>query len=93
MVALDSQADADLRAFEAKVKQWPIVRECHMLNGDMDFILKCAAPDLSVFQTFLTEELTAAPHVSNVKTHLTIRQSKNDPGVPIRQPAKGLAEA
>ena len=82
MVGLSSQAEADLSAFEQKCRAWPLVRECHMLNGEIDFILKCVAPDLSTFQTFLTEELTAAPKVASVKTSLVIRGAKNEPAVP-----------
>ena len=83
MVGLHSQAEADLQAFEARVESWPEVRECHILNGDIDFILKCIAPDLASLQDFLTQKLTPAPNVANVKTSLTIRQSKRLPGVPI----------
>lgn len=83
MVGLHSQAEADLKAFEALVGSWPLVRECHMLNGEIDFILKCVAPDLSTFQSFLTEKLTPAPNVASVRTSLTIRQSKHLPGVPL----------
>jgi DNA-binding Lrp family transcriptional regulator len=83
MVGLHSQAEADLKAFEALVGTWPLVRECHMLNGEIDFILKCVAPDLSTFQSFLTGELTPAPNVASVRTSLTIRQSKHQPGVPL----------
>ena len=83
MVGLHSQAEADLQAFEARVESWPEVRECHMLNGDIDLILKCVAPDLASFQDFLTQKLTSAPNVANVKTSLTIRQSKKLPGVPV----------
>lgn len=82
MVGLQSQAEADLSAFEARCRDWPLVRECHMLNGEVDFILKCVAPDLSTFQTFLTEELTAADNVVSVKTSLVIRDAKDEPGVP-----------
>ncbi len=81
MVRLKSQAEADLSAFEARCRAWPLVRECHMLNGEIDFILKCVAPDLSTFQRFLTEELTAADNVASVKTSLVIRCAKDDPGL------------
>lgn len=83
MVSLKSQAESDLRAFEEHVAILPQVRECHMLNGEIDFILKIVAPDLQSFQSFLTSELTAAPNVASVKTSLTIRASKDSPGVPI----------
>ncbi|MFM7027224.1 MAG: Lrp/AsnC family transcriptional regulator [Chakrabartia sp.] len=83
MVSLKSQAEADLRAFEDHVATLAPVRECHMLNGEIDFILKIVARDLQEFQEFLTTSLTTAPHVAGVKTSLTIRTSKNLPGVPV----------
>jgi DNA-binding Lrp family transcriptional regulator len=82
MVRLVSQAEADLVAFENRCRAWPLVRECHMLNGEIDFILKCVSPDLSTFQQFLTRELTAADNVASVKTSLVIRGAKDEPGVP-----------
>ncbi|SMR83245.1 transcriptional regulator, AsnC family [Aliiroseovarius halocynthiae] len=82
MVGLVSQAEIDLSAFEAQCRDWPLVRECHMLNGEVDFILKCVAPDLSTFQSFLTEQLTSAENVASVKTSLVIRGAKDEPGVP-----------
>lgn len=82
MVGLSSQAEVDLSAFEEQCRAWPLVRECHMLNGEVDFILKCVAPDLSSFQSFLTGELLTTPNVASVKTSLVIRGAKDDPGVP-----------
>ncbi|GAA6189050.1 Lrp/AsnC family transcriptional regulator [Litorivita sp. NS0012-18] len=82
MVGLQSQAESDLSAFEARCRDWPLVRECHMLNGEVDFILKCVAPDLSTFQTFLTSQLLTSPNVGSVKTSLVIRGAKDEPGVP-----------
>ncbi len=82
MVGLDSQAESELSAFEQRCRDWPLVRECHMLNGEVDFILKCVAPDLSSFQSFLTGRLLTTPNVASVKTSLVIRGAKDDPGVP-----------
>ena len=82
MVRLRSQAEVDLSAFEQRCRDWPLVRECHMLNGEIDFILKCVAPDLKTFQAFVGE-LTGAPHVRNVKTSLTLRNSKDEAIVPL----------
>ena len=82
MVGLHRQSEADLVAFEERVSTWPIVRECFMLSGEIDFILKCVARDLTAFQDFIINELTAAPNVDSVKTSLAIRRSKFQPGVP-----------
>ena len=82
LVNLTSQADADLKAFEDFVRKEPLVRECWMLSGEIDFILKCVAPDMKTFQAFVAE-LTAAPHVRNVKTALTLHNSKDAAIVPL----------
>jgi DNA-binding Lrp family transcriptional regulator len=82
MVHLASQAEADLAAFEEFVRKEPVVRECWMLSGEIDFILKCVARDLTTFQKFVAR-LTAEPHVRNVKTSLILRNSKDAPLVPL----------
>jgi DNA-binding Lrp family transcriptional regulator len=83
MVGLDSQAEVDLHAFEETVRSWPMVRECNMLAGESDFILKIVAKDWDAYQHFVTEQLTTAPHVAHVKSSLSFRTSKRAPGVPL----------
>ena len=82
-VGLSSQADSDLRAFMELVEAWPQVRECHMMAGETDFLLKVVAEDWEAYETFLTRQLTTAPNVSHVKSALSIRTAKQLPGVPV----------
>jgi DNA-binding Lrp family transcriptional regulator len=82
MVHLISQAEPDLKAFEDFVRNAQLVRECWMLSGEIDFVLKCVAPDLKTFQAFVAE-LTGAPNVRNVKTSLVLRNSKDAAMVPM----------
>jgi len=82
MVHLVSQAEADLAAFADRVERWPLVRSCWMLSGETDFLLLCVAPDLRTFQNFVLE-LTGAPNVRNVKTTITLRQTKDAAIVPM----------
>jgi DNA-binding Lrp family transcriptional regulator len=83
MIRLTSQAEADLAAFEALARSWAFVRECAMLAGEVDFLLKCIAPDLPTFQNFVIRDLTSAPNVDQVRTAFTIRTSKSEPGLPL----------
>ena len=83
-VGLDSQSESELSAFEELVRSWPEVRDCHMLAGEADFILRIVAQDWETYQKFVTEKLTPAPNVANVKSALTLRASKHEPGVPVR---------
>ena len=82
-IGLQSQAESDLKAFEALVAGWPEVREAHMLAGETDFLLKIVAPDWDSYQRFLSGRLTAAPNVAHVKSALVLRASKTAPGVPL----------
>ena len=92
-VGLHSQAETDLTAFEKLVATWPEARECHMLAGETDFLLKIVAADWDAYQRFLTTTLTTAPNVSHVKSALSIRATKSEPGVPIaaEKPVGGAA--
>ncbi|HRQ61079.1 MAG TPA: Lrp/AsnC family transcriptional regulator [Alphaproteobacteria bacterium] len=83
MVKLNSQAEGDLAGFEKLVNSWPMVRECHMLAGEVDFLLKIVAKDWDHYQDFLTHSLTSAPNVLSVKSSLCVRPSKQEAGVPI----------
>jgi DNA-binding Lrp family transcriptional regulator len=82
-VGLASQSTTDLNHFEQEVRGWPEVRECYMLNGDVDFLLKCVAKDLSSFQAFITNTLIAAKSVASVKSSLVMHATKREPGVPV----------
>jgi DNA-binding Lrp family transcriptional regulator len=85
MVGLHNQAEPELRAFENRILGWPLVREAYMMSGEIDYVLKCVAPDLPAFQEFVLDELTAAPNVASVKTSLAIRRAKREPGVPVME--------
>ena len=86
LVGLSSQAEADLKAFEALVSTWPEVREAHMLAGEADFLLKIVAADWDSYQRFLSAKLTSAAKIAHVKSALTLRVSKHDTGIPIGEP-------
>ncbi|HEX3864633.1 MAG TPA: Lrp/AsnC family transcriptional regulator [Stellaceae bacterium] len=84
-IGLASQAETDLKAFETRVAAWPEVREAHMLAGETDFLLKIVAADWDSYQHFLSEKLTSAPNVNQVKSALVLRVSKAVPGVPLSE--------
>lgn len=82
-VGLSSQSEVDLKKFEDLVKSWPLVRECYLVSGEADYILKIVAEDWDAYQKFLTQHLTAVPNVSHIKSALGVRVAKYKPGVPV----------
>lgn len=82
LVGLDSQSQTVLKEFETLMADWPEIRECHMIRGGGDFLLKVVARDKE-HRDQLTMGITEAAHVTTVTTLETIRTSKNQSGVPI----------
>ncbi len=82
LVGLDSQAQSVLQEFETRMDAWPEVRECHMIRGGGDFLLKVVARDKDQ-RDALTMGITEAPNVSTVTTFETIRTAKDLSGIPI----------
>ena len=94
LVGLDSQNESVLTDFETLVSDWAEVRECHMVRGAGDFVLKIVARN-TAHENQLTTSLTAVPHVVTVQTIQVIQTSKALPGVPIeptRPPGHADAE-
>ncbi len=82
MVTLGTQAEEKVVEFEGYIRKQPMVRECTMISGDVDFILKVVAKDWEDYQEFRSKVLTAAPSVASVKSSLVVRTSKDEPGIP-----------
>jgi DNA-binding Lrp family transcriptional regulator len=90
IVGLESQKQAVLSEFESLVASWPEVRECHMIRGGGDFLLKLVARD-AAHENQLTAKLTGAAHVAKVQTLQTIRTSRALAGVPMERAGAGNA--
>jgi len=82
IVGLESQKEAVLSAFETLAASWPEVRECHMIRGGGDFLLRLVARD-TAHENELTQKLTGLATVSKVQTLQTIRTSRDLAGVPL----------
>ena len=82
LVGLDSQAESVLTSFESKMRDWPEVRECHMVRGAGDFLLKIVCRN-TAHENEMTTKLTSSPHVVTVQTIQVIRTDKKLSGVPV----------
>ncbi|MFT9440725.1 Lrp/AsnC family transcriptional regulator [Acetobacter papayae] len=83
LIGLESQKETVLRGFEDYLAQWPEVRECHMIRGGGDFLVRLIARD-AAHENLLTRQLTEATHVIRVQTLQTIRTSLERWGVPLK---------
>ncbi|MGH1375855.1 MAG: Lrp/AsnC family transcriptional regulator [Alphaproteobacteria bacterium] len=83
LVKLKGQTEEELNKFEKYIEELPMVRESYMLAGDVDYVLKIVAKDWDAYQDILSHKLTTAPSVESVKSSLTMKCVKNEPGIPI----------
>ncbi len=83
LVSLTNHTENDLLSFARLANDWPQVRECYMMTGDADFIIKIVAEDWEAFQKFLTHDLAGAPNVAHVKSAPAMQRTKYEPGIPI----------
>ena len=82
LVGLETQKQLVLDSFEAMVAAWPEVRECHMIRGGGDFLLRLVARD-TAHENTLTARLTGADSVMRVQTLQAIRTAKDAAGIPV----------
>ena len=82
-VGLKSQSTIDTEEFERALSLWSLVRECHALNGETDYLLKCVARSAKEVQSFVTDTLLRTQNVKTVKTAFVVRAVKVLPGVPL----------
>lgn len=77
-VELASQAEGQLAAFELAVRELPNVRECWLVSGDADYVLKCVARSVADFETLLLQ-FASLPNIRKVRSMLTLRNTKDAP--------------
>ena len=69
--------------FRASVTALPQVLECHSVTGDVDYILKVVAADLSGLSDLLLKTLAQLPGVSAVKSSVCLDEIKATAALPV----------
>ncbi len=86
LVALKRQHDRALRAFSDKISGWPLVRECHALSGQHDFLLRCSARSMEEIVRFTSDQLATDENVETTRTLFCVAIAKETTGVPLAAP-------
>ena len=82
-ISLKNQNEESLNSFEKLVWGWETIRECYMLNGEVDFILKSVSKNMFEFNDFLLQNITSNENVLSVKTAFAIKTTKRLGNIPI----------
>ncbi len=72
-ITLERQTDDHLRRFEDAVRRCPEVRECHLMTGIADYLLRVEARDAADYERIHKEALSRMPGVSRIQSSFAIR--------------------
>ena len=81
-ISLKNRTDSDLQQFEKQINTLSVVRECYLLAGGIDFLLKIVVKTSKEYKLFI-DELGHNSMIENITSTLSIRRSKWLSGVPI----------
>lgn len=73
-ISLHSQSLDVLNAFEAAVCRSSEIRECFLMAGDADYIIKVSASDAADFERIHRDHLATLPGVSKMRSNFAIRK-------------------
>ncbi len=72
-ITLERQTDDHLRRFEAAVRRCPEVRECYLMTGIADYLLRVEARDAADYERIHKEALSRMPGVARIQSSFAIR--------------------
>jgi DNA-binding Lrp family transcriptional regulator len=72
-ITLDRQTDDHLKRFEEAVRRCPEVRECYLMTGIADYLLRVEARDAADYERIHKEALSRMPGVARIQSSFAIR--------------------
>lgn len=75
-----------LPEFSQAIQAFPEVMECHVLMGNVDFLLRIVARDVEAYERFFFERLSQLPMVQEVNSMIALSQIKASTVLPIDAP-------
>lgn len=77
-ITLERQTEECLERFEKSVRNCPEVKECYLMTGDADYLLRVEARNMSDYERLHKEELSRMPGVVRIQSNFAIRPIVQD---------------
>jgi Lrp/AsnC family leucine-responsive transcriptional regulator len=82
-IKIDGHANDRAEAFQAAIIDMPEVIACHLVAGDVDYLLEVVVPDLEHYQQYLVGKLLALSIVREVRSSIAIQTLKAGAPLPL----------
>ena len=75
-VNVDRQDVRLVRNFRSAVASYPEVQDCHMMTGQVDYLLRVVARDIKSYGRFIEEKILAMPGVKDASSSIVLDRVK-----------------
>jgi DNA-binding Lrp family transcriptional regulator len=72
-ITLEKQTDEQMRRFEAAVRDHAEIRDCYLMAGSADYMVRVAAADMAAYEWVHKNMLSRLPGVARIQSSLAIR--------------------
>src|SRR5579859_5291667 len=82
-IRLGPKTTATAAAFEAAIKKYSEIMECHIMTGEYDYLLRIVVPDIPSLRAFVMNQLLSVPGVEATRSSFSLGQVKYTTALPL----------
>jgi Lrp/AsnC family transcriptional regulator len=82
-VKLTAHGRSKVPEFAETIRQFPEVQECHLVLGNIDFLLRIVARDIEEYERFFFEKLSHLAEIQEVHSNIVLSEIKYTTQLPI----------
>lgn len=82
-VKLTAHGRSKVPEFAETIREFPEVQECHLVLGNIDFLLRIVARDIEEYERFFFEKLSHLAEIQEVHSNIVLSEIKYTTELPI----------
>jgi len=82
-VKLTAHGRSQVPEFAETIRQFPEVQECHLVLGNIDFLLRIVVRDIEEYERFFFEKLSHLAEIQEVHSNIVLSEIKYTTELPI----------
>jgi Lrp/AsnC family transcriptional regulator len=82
-VKLTAHGRSKVPEFAETIREFPEVQECHLVLGNIDFLLRIVARDIEEYEHFFFEKLSHLAEIQEVHSNIVLSEIKYTTELPI----------
>ena len=84
-IKMERHADAPKERFIQTILKMPEVVACHLISGDVDFLVEIVVPDMTTYESVVLRRFLSLPEVRDIRTSFAMNSFKLSGALPLRQ--------